>query len=267
MTDAPPAGVVVDTMVVSWFFDDRGNPLGDRYRELVGIRPAVLAFQTVMELRVEPDGASFVDDASSVGSPTWPLCSPTTRGSPSAPISWPDAGRSVTPSATRSIPGTVDRSRRCPPRRAARLARRRLPWRPRSRTDHRRFGPLILCRGTSRLRRDEDGSRARGAGASSMNSTAASNVQVLGAATRCQRKWPPTSDERGDSTADLVNPLSIHGAVPGGIDRYSMDTTPRLTCQYSRGCVETNSLYHASKEVVVGWNPSTPTRTGSSERV
>ena len=51
MTDARPAGVILDTMVVSWLFDDRPNPLADRYRFLIGTRPALLAFQTVMELR------------------------------------------------------------------------------------------------------------------------------------------------------------------------------------------------------------------------
>ena len=51
MSDRPPAGVVVDTMVISWLFDERPNPLADRYRELIGDAPVVLAFQTVMELR------------------------------------------------------------------------------------------------------------------------------------------------------------------------------------------------------------------------
>ncbi|HZU45789.1 MAG TPA: hypothetical protein VFA16_00815 [Mycobacterium sp.] len=51
MNDAHPAGVVVDTMVISWLFDDRPNPLADRYRALIGPVPVLLAFQTVMELR------------------------------------------------------------------------------------------------------------------------------------------------------------------------------------------------------------------------
>lgn len=51
MTDARPLGVVVDTMVISWLFDGRPNPLADRYRELIGPNPVLLAFQTVMELR------------------------------------------------------------------------------------------------------------------------------------------------------------------------------------------------------------------------
>jgi predicted nucleic acid-binding protein len=51
MSDARTEGVVVDTMVISWLFDDRPNPLADRYRALIGARPVLLAFQTVMELR------------------------------------------------------------------------------------------------------------------------------------------------------------------------------------------------------------------------
>ena len=51
MTAAPPTGVVVDTMVISWLFDERPNPLAERYRDLIGPVPVLLAFQTVMELR------------------------------------------------------------------------------------------------------------------------------------------------------------------------------------------------------------------------
>jgi predicted nucleic acid-binding protein len=51
MTDARPLGVVVDTMVIRWLLDERPNALGDRYRAMIGARPVVLAFQTVMELR------------------------------------------------------------------------------------------------------------------------------------------------------------------------------------------------------------------------
>lgn len=52
MTSTPPAGaVVVDTMVVSWLFDERPNPLADQYRHLIGVAPVLLSFQTVMELR------------------------------------------------------------------------------------------------------------------------------------------------------------------------------------------------------------------------
>jgi hypothetical protein len=51
MTDAPRLGVVVDTMVISWLFDDRTNPLANQYRELIGDAPVLLAFHTVMELR------------------------------------------------------------------------------------------------------------------------------------------------------------------------------------------------------------------------
>ena len=51
MTDAHGPGVVVDTIVISWLFDDRPNPLAERYRDLIGPQPVLLAFQTVMELR------------------------------------------------------------------------------------------------------------------------------------------------------------------------------------------------------------------------
>ncbi|MDP9403217.1 MAG: PIN domain-containing protein [Actinomycetota bacterium] len=51
MTDPQPMGVVVDTMVISWLFEDRPNTLADRYRDLIGRQPVLLAFQTVMELR------------------------------------------------------------------------------------------------------------------------------------------------------------------------------------------------------------------------
>ncbi len=51
MNEARTAGVVVDTMVISWLFVDQPHPLADRYRALVGARPVLLAFQTVMELR------------------------------------------------------------------------------------------------------------------------------------------------------------------------------------------------------------------------
>lgn len=51
MTDARPVGVVVDTMDISWLFDERANPVADRYRALIDDRPVLLAFQTVMELR------------------------------------------------------------------------------------------------------------------------------------------------------------------------------------------------------------------------
>jgi predicted nucleic acid-binding protein len=51
MSNAQRVGVVVDTMVISWLFDDRPNVLAERYRELIGAAPVLLAFQTVMELR------------------------------------------------------------------------------------------------------------------------------------------------------------------------------------------------------------------------
>lgn len=57
MTDARPLGVVVDTMVISWLLDERPNALAARYRELIGARAIVLAFQTVMELRYAAPGS------------------------------------------------------------------------------------------------------------------------------------------------------------------------------------------------------------------
>jgi predicted nucleic acid-binding protein len=51
MSNARRVGVVVDTMVISWLFDDRPNVLAEQYRELIGAVPVLLAFQTVMELR------------------------------------------------------------------------------------------------------------------------------------------------------------------------------------------------------------------------
>ncbi len=47
----PPRRVIVDTMVISWLFDERPNPLADDYRVLIGEVPVLLASQTVMELR------------------------------------------------------------------------------------------------------------------------------------------------------------------------------------------------------------------------
>jgi predicted nucleic acid-binding protein len=44
-------GVVVDTNVLSWLFDQRPNPLRDRYRTLIDDRRVLVAFQSVMELR------------------------------------------------------------------------------------------------------------------------------------------------------------------------------------------------------------------------
>jgi len=38
MSDAPRPGVVVDTMVISWLFDERPNPVADQYRVLIGER-------------------------------------------------------------------------------------------------------------------------------------------------------------------------------------------------------------------------------------
>jgi predicted nucleic acid-binding protein len=44
-------GVVVDTNVLSWLFDQRPNPLRDRYRSLIDQRRVLVASQSVMELR------------------------------------------------------------------------------------------------------------------------------------------------------------------------------------------------------------------------
>lgn len=51
MTGTGQTGVVVDTMVISWFFEDHPGALAEQYRELIAARPVLLAFQTVMELR------------------------------------------------------------------------------------------------------------------------------------------------------------------------------------------------------------------------
>jgi predicted nucleic acid-binding protein len=51
MTDAPAAGVVIDTMVISWLLDDRPQRLANSYRELIATTPMLVAFQTLMELR------------------------------------------------------------------------------------------------------------------------------------------------------------------------------------------------------------------------
>lgn len=51
MTDARRAGVIVDTMVMSWLIEPDRSPLADPYRELIGGRSTLVVFQTVMELR------------------------------------------------------------------------------------------------------------------------------------------------------------------------------------------------------------------------
>lgn len=82
MTAARAAGVVVDTMVVSWLFDDRPNALADQHRTLIDATPVLLAFQTVMELRYErcaPDGASCVAAGWNDASLSLPLSNPTMR--------------------------------------------------------------------------------------------------------------------------------------------------------------------------------------------
>jgi predicted nucleic acid-binding protein len=51
VTDARRAGIVVDTMVISWLIEPDRSPLADPYRELIGGRSTLVVFQTVMELR------------------------------------------------------------------------------------------------------------------------------------------------------------------------------------------------------------------------
>ena len=51
MTGGSAAGVVVDTMVISWLLDDRPEDLAGQYRDLIGTARMLLAFQTLMELR------------------------------------------------------------------------------------------------------------------------------------------------------------------------------------------------------------------------
>lgn len=51
MTVIPTTGVVVDTMVISSLLHERPDTRAERYRTLIGERPVLVAFQTVMELR------------------------------------------------------------------------------------------------------------------------------------------------------------------------------------------------------------------------
>lgn len=84
MTTVRSNGVVVDTMVISWLFEDRSDLLTDRYRDLISTRPVLLAFQTVMELRYGALRAGWAICASaalSAGLPSWRWSSPTTRWS------------------------------------------------------------------------------------------------------------------------------------------------------------------------------------------
>jgi hypothetical protein len=82
MTAAGAAGVVVDTMVISWLFDDRPNSVADDYRTLIDATPVLLAFQTVMELRHAAFRAGW-ESCVAVGwndvSPNSQLSDPTTR--------------------------------------------------------------------------------------------------------------------------------------------------------------------------------------------
>ncbi len=77
MTDARGPGVVVNTMVISWLLDDRPNPLAERYRELIGSQPVLLAFQTVMELRFGALRAGW----GSCDAEGWNVASPRSRSS------------------------------------------------------------------------------------------------------------------------------------------------------------------------------------------
>lgn len=82
MTAARAAGVVVDTMVVSWLFDDGLNPVADHYRTLIDATPVLLAFQTVMDCAKErcgPDGVSCVAVGWNGASLSSPLSNPTMR--------------------------------------------------------------------------------------------------------------------------------------------------------------------------------------------
>lgn len=51
MTVARPAGVVVDTMVMSWIIDPERSGFAGPYEGLIAGRPVMVALQTVMELR------------------------------------------------------------------------------------------------------------------------------------------------------------------------------------------------------------------------
>lgn len=51
MTGRTAAGVIVDTMVLSWLLDDRPAELAAGYRELIGAAPMLVPFQALMELR------------------------------------------------------------------------------------------------------------------------------------------------------------------------------------------------------------------------
>ena len=82
MSDAPRPGVVVDTMVISWLFDERPNPVADLYRVLIGRAPVVLAFHTVrsfVSVRYELGGESYDVAGSSGVSRSYLSSSPTTR--------------------------------------------------------------------------------------------------------------------------------------------------------------------------------------------
>lgn len=62
MTGARQAGIVVDTMVMSWIVEPERSPLPEPYEQLIVGRPILVPFHTVMELRFgalnAPVGAS-----------------------------------------------------------------------------------------------------------------------------------------------------------------------------------------------------------------
>jgi predicted nucleic acid-binding protein len=130
MIHARPAGVVVDTMVISWLFNDGPNPVADHYRALINTQPVLLAFQTVMELRYGALRAGWGDlrrrrlerrvaeltvvqpDDDVIG-----ICAELRHG-------WPAGRTPAGQQGARRRP--VDRCRRDPARPAARVPRRRV---------------------------------------------------------------------------------------------------------------------------------------------
>ena len=82
MTAAGAAGVVVDTMVISWLFDDRPNSVADHYRTLIDDTPVLLASKRSWNFvteRCAPGGESCVAVGWNDVSLNSPLSNPTTR--------------------------------------------------------------------------------------------------------------------------------------------------------------------------------------------
>ncbi|HXW80099.1 MAG TPA: hypothetical protein VEJ84_11415 [Acidimicrobiales bacterium] len=52
--------------------DERPNPLAERYRDLIGPAPVLLAFQTVMELRFGAIRSGWESFAGASSSRAWP---------------------------------------------------------------------------------------------------------------------------------------------------------------------------------------------------